>query len=288
VAKVGNQPEGLVFDARARLVAVGLRAPSRLAFVDPHTLAVKRRVSLPAAPRHLALSPSGSAVVVPAESANAVVEVSPRRGVLTTTPVGDHPHDAVAAGDAVFVADEHSNQVSVLRGGRDVATLVAPQQPGGIAAVGDRYVALVAVAARVLQVYDAHTLKPLGSTSAGIGPTHVVTLGDDAYVADTEGGLIREYRVGPQPRQIATVPAPGAPYGIAVDRRRHRLWVTRTASNRLAEYAIGVGRPPRQVATYTTVRQPNSVEVDPRSGDVFVAGNAAGVIERIVPRGEPR
>jgi DNA-binding beta-propeller fold protein YncE len=123
----------------------------------------------------------------------------------------------------------------------------SPQQPGGIAAVGDRYVALVAVAARVLQVYDARSLKPLGSTSAGIGPTHVVTLGDDAYVADTEGGLVREYRVGPQPRQIATVPAPGAPYGIAVDRHRHRLWVTLTASNRLAEYAIGIGRPRAQL-----------------------------------------
>lgn len=287
VAPVGGMPEGMVFVPAAGLLAVGLREPSRLAFVDPRTLAVKRRFSLPAPPRHLALSPSGTAVLVPAEAANAVLEVSPRRGVVSTTTVGNHPHDAVAAGGSVFVADERSNQVSVLRGNRDIATLEAPQQPGGIAASGDRYVALIAVAERVLQVYDARTLVPLGSTSAGIGPTHIVGSGDDAYVADTQGGLVREYRIGPQPRQIATAPAPGAPYGLAVDARRGRLWVTLTASNRLAEFDVA-GAEPRRVATYATVRQPNSVAVDPRSGDVFVAGNAAGTIERISPRDERR
>ncbi len=287
VAPVGEMPEGMVFVPAAGLLAVGLRNPSQLAFVDPRTLAVKRRVALPAPPRHLALSPSGTAVVVPAEAANAVLEVSSRRGVVATTTVGNHPHDAASAAGSVFVADEHSDQVSVLRGGRDVATLSAPVQPGGIAAAGNRYVALIAVAERVLQVYDAHALKPLGATSAGIGPTHIVGYGNDAFVADTQGDLVREYRIGPEPRQVATAPASGAPYGLAVDVRRQRLWVTLTASNRLAEYDIAAERP-RRVATYTTVRQPNSVEVDPRSGNVFVAGNAGGQIERISPREERR
>jgi DNA-binding beta-propeller fold protein YncE len=286
VAKLGPGPEGMAFDRRAGLLAVAVRDPSRIDFVDPRTLAAKRRVPLPAPARHLAPSASGAAILAPAEAADALLEVAPRR-VLSRSDVGNHPHDAAAAAGAVFVADERSDRVSVLRAGREVAALEAPKQPGGIAAVGDRYVALVAVAERVLQVYDARTLETLGSAPAGVGPTHVAALGDDAFVADTEGGLVRELRIGPEPRQVATAPAPGAPYGIAVDRRRRRLWVTLTARNRLAGYAIGGGRP-RRVASYPTVRQPNSVEVDPRSGDVFVAGAAAGVLERISPRSEGR
>jgi len=39
------------------------------------------------------------------------------------------------------------------------------------------------------------------------------------------------------------------------------------------------GPVPRRVATFATVRQPNSVTVDPSSGEVFVAGEAAGVLQ---------
>lgn len=283
VSKLEGKPEGMAFDRRAGLLAVALRDPGRLDFVDPGSLAVKRRVPLPAPARHLAPAASGAAILVPAEAADVLLEVSPR-AVLSRTAVGNHPHDAAAAAGSIFVADERSDGVSVLRGGRDVATLDAPEQPGGIAAVGDRYIALVAVAERVLQVYDARTLEPLGSTSAGTGPTHVVGLGNDAYVADTEGGTVRRYRIGPEPRQVAAVAAPGAPYGIAADPRRQRLWVTLTSRNRLVEYAVGGPRPER-IATYPTVRQPNSVEVDPRTGDVFVAG-AEGLLERIPARAE--
>jgi DNA-binding beta-propeller fold protein YncE len=283
VAKLRGMPEGMAFLPGAGLLAVALRGPSELAFVDPGSLRVRRRLPLPGAARHLGLAPSGSAVLVPAESANALLQVSPRAGILSTTPVGTHPHDAVAVGGLVFVADEHSDQVSVVRGDREVATLPAPVQPGGIAAAGNRYAALVAVAQRVLQVYDAKTLRPLGSVSAGTGPTHDAGLGRDVFLADTQGDRIREFRVGPQPRQVASVAAPGTPYGLAVDRRRRRLWVTLTARNRLLEYDVS-GPRPRRVASYPTVRQPNSVEVDPGDGDVFVAGSAPGRIERISPR----
>jgi len=295
VAATGPLPEGLAFDSRAGLLAVGLRAPSRLGFLDPRTLRLRRAVPLPATPRHLAVAPGGGFVAVPAEAANELVEVSPRAGVLAAVPVGRHPHDAAFAAGRLFVADEHSDQVSVLRsspgpsaegdgapGGRVIATLPAPAQPGGIAAAG-RWVVLVAVAQRVLQIYDARTLRPAGRAAGLVGPTHVVTLGGDAFVTDTQGEAIREYRLGPRPRLLARVPARGTPYGLAVDRRRRRLWVTLTATNRLAEYGVAGGRP-RRLATYPTVRQPNSVAVDPASGAVFVAGaTPRGRIERIVP-----
>jgi DNA-binding beta-propeller fold protein YncE len=280
-AKVGNEPEGVAWDARAGLLAVGLREPAQLAFVDPRTLAVTRRIPLPAPPRHLAYDAADAAVLVPAEAADELVAARPS-GVLYTAAVGTHPHDAAAIGRAVFVADEHSDQVSVVRRSRAPVTLPAPHQPGGIAAVDGRWIALVAVSARVLQVYDARTMKPLGRVAAGVGPSHIVAAGDTAYVADTQGERILVFQVGARPRQIAVVPAPGTPYGLALDPKRHRLWVTLTAKDEVAEYSLA-GPDPRRVATYATVRQPNSVAVEPHSGDVFVAGRTDGRLQRIEP-----
>ena len=79
------------------------------------------------------------------------------------------------------------------------------------------------------------------------------------------------------------MPAPGTPYGLAVDSKRHRLWVTLTATNEVAEYSLAGPRPHR-VATYPTVSQPNSVVVEPAAGDVFVAGRADGRLQRIEPK----
>ncbi len=285
VAGLGNEPEGLAFDRRASLLAVGLRDPDRLAFVDPRDLAGRGEVALPAAARHLAYSPAAAAVVVPAESADEVLAVAPGAGVRSRVAVGRHPHDAAVLGGTTFVADEHSDQVSVLRHGADVATLPAPHQPGGIAVAGP-YVVLVAVSARVLQVYDGASLRVLGTTSAGVGPSHVVAAGTLAYVADTQGDAIRSYWIGVRPRPLAVTPAPGTPYGLALDDRRHRLWVTLTAKNRLLELATSPSGRLRRLGSYPTVRQPNSVEVEPGSGAVLVAGRTSpGQIERIVPRG---
>jgi DNA-binding beta-propeller fold protein YncE len=283
---VGREPEGLAWDAAAGLIAVGVRDPSAVAFVDPSSLKTVRRVPLPAPPRHLAYDPAARTVLVPAESANELVVVRPG-GVVTATKVGTHPHDATSVGADVFVADEHSDQVSVLRDAHLVKTLPTPHQPGGIAAVAGRWVALVAVSARVLQVYDARTLKPLGSVAAGVGPSHIVARGATAYVADTQGDQILVYAIGPKPRLLGKVAAPGTPYGLAVDPGRDRLWVTETATDRLAEYSLR-GKLPRRVASFPTVRQPNSVAVDPRSGAAFVAGRDKGRLERIAPRGGKR
>jgi DNA-binding beta-propeller fold protein YncE len=285
-APVGHEPEGVAWDAAAGLIAVGVRQPSAVVFVDPSSLKVVRRVPLPAPPRHLAYDATAKAVLVPAESANELVVVRPG-GVVTATKVGTHPHDATSVGGNVFVADEHSDQVSVLSGAHLVKTLPTPHQPGGIAAVAGRWVALVAVSARVLQVYDAHTLKALGQVPAGVGPSHIVARGTTAYVADTQGDQILVFAIAPRPRLLGKVPAPGTPYGLALDASRDRLWVTETATDQIAEYSLR-GKLPRRIAIYPTVRQPNSVAVDPRSGAVFVAGRDKGRLERIAPSGNRR
>lgn len=281
VAGVGNEPEGMVWDPAAGLVAVGLRDPAEIAFVDPRSLAVVRRVPLPAPPRHLAYDAVEGAVLVPAEAADALIAVRPS-GLGFQAGVGTHPHDAAAIGRKVFVADEHSDQVTVVRGSRQPAELPAPHQPGGIAAVAGRWVALIAVSARVLQVYDAKTLKPRGRVAAGVGPSHIVADGDRAYVVDTQGERVLVFRIGLRPRLLATVPAPGTPYGLAVDLKRRRLWVTLTATNQVVEYSLA-GPQPLRHATYATVRQPNSVAVEPRTGAVLVAGRTDGRLQRIEP-----
>lgn len=276
VVRVGSGPEGLVADPRTGLVAVGLRNPDRLALVDGSSGRIERRVRLPESPRHLQLAASGGPVLVPAERADALLRVSLPGGRLSSAAVGAFPHDAAAAAGRLFVADERGDTVTVLAGRRRIRTLPAPVQPGGVAAAGGK-VAVVAVGERVLEVFDARTLRSLGRASAGVGPTHVVALGERIYVVDTSGDALLEFRLEPQPvlkRRIALL---GSPYGVAVDPRRRRLWVTLTARNRVVEVDPDDGPLRRR----PTVRQPNSVAVDPRSGRVYVASLIDGTLQII-------
>lgn len=284
VVSIGAGAEGLVFDETSDSVALGLREDYRLAFVDPAEMTIETQVPIPNPVRHLAVSPDG-VVAVPAESANTVFEISAARGVVAEVPAGEHPHDAVFADGKLFTADEFSDTVSVISDGEEVESLPAPVQPGGIAATGNRFLALIAVSERVLQVYDARSNEVLGKVDAGTGPTHIETLGQDAFVADTEGDVIRRFRIGSEPVETAQVTAPGTPYGIAVDPRRKRLWVTLTATNRLNGYSVD-GPEMKKFASYPTIRQPNSVTVDPGSGDVFIASRTEGQLERISPGGD--
>lgn len=285
-APVGSEPEGIAWDERAGLVAVGIHEPPQVAFVDPETLKVVHRVPLPAPPRHLTYDPAAGTILVPAESADELLVVRPS-GVVTATKVGTHPHDATSVGGNVFVADEHSDGISVVRKGRVVATLPTPHQPGGIVGVADNWVALVAVSARVVEVYGVHSLKPIARLPGGVGPSHIVAGPLYTYVADTQGEQILVYEIGRHSHLLGEAAAPGTPYGLAVDAMRSRLWVTDTATNRLSEYST-LGELPRRLASYPTVRQPNSVTVDERTGAVFVVGRDAGVIQRIDPRGGRR
>ncbi len=162
VAILGVGVEGMIFHPLSDSVAVAVREPYRLAFVDPEELFITRQYPIPNPARHLGLSPDGRRVVVPAESANEVFEIPNGPGPVIRVATGEHPHDAVSADGKVFVADEFGDTVSVLEGNRVTQTLPAPEQPGGIAAVGNRYVAVVTVAERVMRVYDAKTGEAAG------------------------------------------------------------------------------------------------------------------------------
>ena len=139
----------------------------------------------------------------------------------------------------IFVGNEFSNTVSVVRGGRQVAVLPGPLQPGGVAADGS-FALVVGVRGRRVEAYAADG-RILGSARAGAGPTHVQARLDGLfYVADTEGNAVLVYRVTASgPRQVAAVPTEqGTPYGIAVDLRRDLVYVTLTATNRLESFRI--------------------------------------------------
>jgi hypothetical protein len=278
VVPVGHKPEGLAFDQRTGLVAVGLTDPDRLALVDGRSGRVVRRIDLPAAPRHLRLEREGGPVLVPAEHADELLEVPLLRGHMRATRVGHQPHDAVRARGRVFVGNERGASVSVVQGGRQVAELAAPVGPGGLAATGDRrLVAVVGVRERALELYDPIHLRAAGKVDVGIGPTHVVARGQRLFVVDTRGNALIEIDTDPLRVHRRTYVG-GAPYGIAYDPVRGRFWVTLTAQNRVAELTDR-----RLLRTFPTVRQPNSVAVDPASGRVFVAGRKDGTLQLLDP-----
>ncbi len=291
VRPMPGAPEGLAVDDADGLLAVGLRRPDGLALVSAMTGRVQRVVRLPGAPRHLQLAGPRGPVLVPAEQAGRLFQVVlPGGQVVADTKVGRQPHDAAAAGPVVFVGNEYSNTVSLVRGGRQIAVEPAPLQPGGVAAARDgSSVVVVGVRGRRIEAYTPGG-RPLGTAPVGVGPTHVRSApGGLFYVADTEGDAVLSFRVtATGPRQVASVRSRCcAPYGIAVDGRRGVLYVTLTASNLLESFRISGGSlvPGR---TWPTVRQPNDVAVDEATGRVFVAGTDDNQLQLIDPASLPR
>jgi DNA-binding beta-propeller fold protein YncE len=279
VVPVGNGPEGLAFDPETGLIAAGLREPNQLALVDGRSGEVRRRVPLPEAPRHLQLAAPGGPVLVPAERADALVEVRLPGGQARSTPAGDHPHDATAIGDRYFTADEFGSTVSVIQDGRRLRTEPVDVQPGGIAAVDDR-IALISVRAYTVELLDPETLRGMGAESAGEGPTHVVADDDERlYIADTRGDAVIVYGTRPRLRFRSRIALPGGPYGIAI--ARDRVYVTLSGGNELVE--LTTGDQPRETRRWPTVRQPNTVAADPRSGRVAVASRTDGTLQLLDP-----
>jgi sugar lactone lactonase YvrE len=132
-------------------------------------------------------------------------------------------------------------------------------------------VATVRPRARVLELADHATGRRVAREAAGVGPTHVVSDGAELlFVVDTEGEGLLLFRLSPRLELVRRVALPGSPYGIAIDRRRERLWVSLTATNRVVE--LTANGQPRPLRSLPAVRQPDAVAVDERSGRVFVIG----------------
>jgi DNA-binding beta-propeller fold protein YncE len=284
VIEVGAQPEGVIADAATGLVAVAVREPNALVLVEAGSGEVTERVGLPGSLRHLQLAGHRGPVLVPVESADTLLAVAlPLGDIDWRAPTGRGPHDATAAADGtVFVTDEFGGELTVVRDGEVVATLADQTQPGGVAAV-DRFVAVIDVRQNDLTGYDAVTLRRIGRVAAGDGPTHVVAGPPGrVIVSDTRGNALIVFEVGPSVRQVVRLEMPGAPYGLAYDPRRDRVWVTLTGRNEVVEIDAAAS-PPAVLRRFPTVRQPNSVAVDADTGRVFVTGTADGVLQIVDP-----
>ena len=287
VVDLPGQPEGLAADATTGILAVGVRDPDGVALVDLTTGAPKARIPLNGAPRHLELAGPGGPVLAPAEGGDRLYQLSlPTGRVVAETPVGRQPHDAApAAGGAVLVGNELADTVTVIPPTGPTHAVPAPVQPGGVAGSADgAVVVVVGVRGREIEAYGPDG-RPRGTAKCGVGPTHVrAGAAGIFYVADTEGGRVLVFRAGPTGiRQVGSAStAGGAPYGLAVDLARGRLYVTLTATNTLRSYRID-GATLTADRTWPTVRQPNDVTVDPRTGGLVVAGTGDGKLQLIEP-----
>ncbi|MEW5810171.1 MAG: YncE family protein [Actinomycetota bacterium] len=279
---VGTAPEGIVVDAVTRTVAVATRTPNALVLLDADTGEIIGRTPLPGVVRHLQLARPGGPVLVPVESANALVRVDlPGGRAQSQVITGTVPHDASEAPNGtVFVANELGGTVTVLRGSDIVKVFTDSVQPAGMAPIGDR-MGMLDVRKNDLTVYDAAALTIVGSTAAGDGPTHLVADRHGRYIAaDTRGDAVRVFDTSP--RQIAEIPQPGGPYGITYDPTRDRLWVASSGTNEVVGYDM-TDPTPHEVKRIATVQNPYTVGVDAKTGRLFVAGVSAGVVQIIDP-----
>ena len=139
-----------------------------------------------------------------------------------------------------FVGDEGGDTITVLEGDEVVDELPAPEQPGGVAVSGG-VLAVVAVAAREIAFYDTETLEQLAVAAGRRRAEPHRRRARRTLLRDRHRGR-RDPRLrgrGPEgPRLLDRTNVPGSPYGIAVDFRRDRLWVTRTAANRVVRLEI--------------------------------------------------
>lgn len=283
IVPVGDAPEGVVVDAVTRTVAVAKRNPNELVLLNADTGDVVRRVPLPGFVRHLQLAKPGGPVLVPVESANALVRVELPGGAAEPQIItGTVPHDASETpGGTVFVANELGGTTTVLRGDEIVKVFTDSVQPAGMAPVGE-LMGMLDVRKNDLTVYDADKLTIVGTTPAGAGPTHLVADKHGRLIAtDTRGDAVRVFNT--EPREVASVPQPGGPYGITYDATRDLLWVASSATNEVVGYDMTQDTP-REVQRIATVQNPYTVGVDSTTGRLFIAGVTAGVVQIIDPR----
>lgn len=280
IVRVGTAPEGVVVDAATRTVVVAARKPNELVLLNADTGDIVNRVPLPGFVRHLQLAGAGGPVLVPVESANALVRVElPSGRALPQVVTGTVPHDAAeAANGTVFVANEHGGTVTVLRGEEIVRVFTDSVQPAGLAPVGD-VMGLIDVRKNDLTVYDTQNLSIVGSVAAGDGPTHLVADKHGRMIAaDTRGNAVRVFAPLPTPHQIGYVAQQGGPYGIAYDPTRDLLWVASSGTNEAVGYDMSLPSP-REVRRVATVQNPYTLGVDADTGRLFIAGVTGGVIQ---------
>lgn len=278
----GGSPEGAVFDPSTDTLAVALRDPDRVALLDTES-GRTQTVPAPGAARHLVLAGPGQLLLL-GENSDTVVRMRlPNGEIDAQIPVGRQPHDAAQSGATIFVTNEFSGSVGVIRDAAMVRELPGLIQPGGIAAAGGR-VAAVDVRGNNLHVFDATTLREVAVLPAGRGPSHVRSIGQGrVVVADTRGNALYSYQITGDPRQLGQATLPGRAYGLAGDPDRGLVYTTLANTNQVASLRALPDGNLTEVRSVNTVSQPNDVAVDPRSGTVYVIGQGQAQVQALTP-----
>lgn len=137
--------------------------------------------------------------------------------------------------------------------------------------------------ARMLRLEDVLGGETRDRIAVGVGPTQVAcTSQGPCYVTDTTGDALLVIRVAADGRSMRLsrrTYVAGAPYAIAVDAVRKRIWVTLTARDEVVEFAAHAQ--PHILRRHPTVQQPDGVRVDERSGDVIVTGTRPPRLQRL-------
>jgi hypothetical protein len=176
----------------------------------------------------LGLAGCGSEAVADLPAPAGLVAGTQRAGEFSVDPA----HDRLTRADGVSVqTGRQPTAVALLDRGAKVAVLCGRE--------------------RTLEVYDARTLKRLGSTGAGIGPVGLATDGVQlAYVTDVKGDALLVFHLRPRFELIRRVHIIGGPYAIAYDQDRWELTITLSKAGQTVRYAAGNrpvlrGTPPR-------------------------------------------
>ena len=136
---------------------------------------------------------------------------------------------------------------------------------------------------RVLDLFDARTLRRIGRADAGSGPVQVASDGGNyLYVTDAIGGSVLVFHPAGAARSCAATGSRANPWAIVHDAQRRRLWVTLAGAEpaRRADHGrAGSGA----LRDYASVAQPSAVAVEPADGVVGAAG-ATGRVQVLEPR----
>jgi hypothetical protein len=206
---------------------------------------------------------------------SAPVEDLPPAAALPGTTAHAEPASATAAG-RTFTVDRTANRVRVTGGG-ELRTGLEPASSASLA--GGRQVAVLSVRERVLELFDARTLRRIGRADAGSGPVRVASNDDTyLYVTDAVGGSVLVFSTRPELHLVRRYGLEGEPWAIAHDAQRRRLWVTLAGADRLVE--MTTGRRIRRLRDYRAAAQPTSVDVQ----YPMVTTSGRSGVRHLVPR----
>lgn len=272
----------MVTDPTSHTLAVAVDQPAELLLysLDDMTKA-PTKVALPGKVSHLSLAKPGGPLLAPVTSANEVVEVTIATATTTVVPVAGGPTSAAEYNGQLLVAVPTRQAVDELTGDKVTHSITGDVTPDQVLVVDGKVVLVDRIRSAVFDVDPAGDSVGAG-LRAGDGATNATTDGyGRVLVTDTRTGELLAFTAGPVLLR-QRVPAPGVPYGIAVDTRRNIAWVTSTQLNEVIGYQLAAGQPVRKYQL-PTVRQPDSVAVDPASGRVFVASADGGGVQVMQP-----